>query len=1019
MPKIVLPLVPLLAALAASISSASAQNLLVNPGFEAGADRPAGWKLSEGGTGEWSAKAYRGRHGVTLQGNGQDSSVWRSDDLRLTPGGLYCLRFFGRVDPGASGGCVVAGTSRVNRDFRLTENWQEYSYVFSVPQGSETDHVRLGQWQQKGTVYFDEVELWPVKAVPGDGAQTLGAGESVRDGIYRFQADYGGTGANYHRPLLTHRCGFNSDRWTFGPGSELVYRHALSPNLQKSAQVTVSINYYVSGELKLEASREGGTHWTTIGGLGQQKQSGVFELPAALFPGQGMHLRLSAVGSQANFQVNRYAYEAVMGADVPNAEGATHFWETRQSQPEVDFELRHAGQMDNGPDLRLAFSIANRRTSSIDLNCSWQVDTNRPVHQSLGIVSPGRADRSVRVPLDSPGQHRITLQFTDRKGRALYAGQIQFPLGLLRDPRPGYWLAENANAVLWWCESGWKIGRDQVPREPSRKRQPDPIKINLARGEYESAQVVIRSRQNGQLRQAVVSPFTPAKKGAGDSVTARLQEVAYVRVTRPTDHTGEAGWHPDPLPPLHPPLDLRGGQNQPLWLTVHADDKTPSGDYRANVILGLDGHKVSLPLLVHVYDFALPEATHLRSALGIDPHSINRYHSLTNREQQRLVYDKYLRNFAAHRISPYSFFPYDLIRVQFSGNGPDKRAQLDFSQFDQAAARWLDTHKFNSFLLPLQGMGGGTFQSRHLGELEGFKEGTPEHARLFQDYLRQVEQHLRERGWLDQAYTYWFDEPDPKDYAFVVEGMKRIRAAAPGLKRLLTEQPDPALLGQVEIWCGLTPEWTPEKVRARRDAGEEVWWYICCAPKAPYVTEFIDHPGTELRLWPWQSWQYGVQGLLIWTTTYWTSPLVFPEPRVQDPWQDPMSYVSGYDFPVGHVDYWGNGDGRFLYPPRRDYAQDQQPCLDEPVNSIRWESLRDGMEDYEYFWLLQQQIEHLRDSKGKAALLAEARQLLQIPTAISRDLTHFTDDPRLMLEHRARVARMIERLQKLPAKPDQ
>jgi hypothetical protein len=118
MSKIVLPLVSLLIALAASMASAIAQNLLVNPGFEAGADRPAGWKLSEGGTGEWSAQAYRGRHGVALQGDGQDSSVWRSDDFRLTPGGLYCLRFFGRVDPGASGGCVVAGTSRVNRDFR-------------------------------------------------------------------------------------------------------------------------------------------------------------------------------------------------------------------------------------------------------------------------------------------------------------------------------------------------------------------------------------------------------------------------------------------------------------------------------------------------------------------------------------------------------------------------------------------------------------------------------------------------------------------------------------------------------------------------------------------------------------------------------------------------------------------------------------------------------------------------------------------------------------------------------------
>lgn len=48
-------------------------------------------------------------------------------------------------------------------------------------------------------------------------------------------------------------------------------------------------------------------------------------------------------------------------------------------------------------------------------------------------------------------------------------------------------------------------------------------------------------------------------------------------------------------------------------------------------------------------------------------------------------------------------------------------------------------------------MGGGTFHSRHLGELEGFKEGTPEFARLFQDYLSQIEAHLRARGWLSKG----------------------------------------------------------------------------------------------------------------------------------------------------------------------------------------------------------------------------------------------------------------------------
>jgi hypothetical protein len=310
-------------------------------------------------------------------------------------------------------------------------------------------------------------------------------------------------------------------------------------------------------------------------------------------------------------------------------------------------------------------------------------------------------------------------------------------------------------------------------------------------------------------------------------------------------------------------------------------------------------------------------------------------------------------------------------------------------------------------------MGGGTFQSRSLGELEGHPEGTPEHARLFKDYLSQVEAHLRQRGWLPKAFVYWFDEPDPKDYAFVVAGMARLKAAAPGLRRLLTEQPEPALMGHVDIWCGLTPEWTPEKVQARRAAGEEVWWYICTGPKAPYVTEFIDHPGTELRLWPWQSWQYGVKGLLIWATIYWSSPLVYPAPRLQDPWADPMSWVSGYDFPVGFISPWGNGDGRFLYPPRRDPNAPQSPCLDEPINSLRWENLRDGMEDYEYFWLLRRQIEQLAAAgRLPEALGREARGLLQVPASVSRDLTHFTVDPRPLLEHRERVAAMIERLQR-------
>ncbi|MBI4658613.1 MAG: DUF4091 domain-containing protein [Verrucomicrobia bacterium] len=579
----------------------------------------------------------------------------------------------------------------------------------------------------------------------------------------------------------------------------------------------------------------------------------------------------------------------------------------------------------------------------------------------------------------------------------------------LENRRAGYWLMQNDRLAVWWCESGWKVGRDRdLPVRPAEGAI-KPVAISAAQGEFEPVQIVLRPEKDGQITSAVVSPLVDAS-GNTAPILARIDEVAFVEVKKPTDKSCVPGWYPDPLPPLRPPLPLRAGMNQPLWVTFQVPRNIKPGDFKGELSLTTSLGDLIVPLSVHVYDFALPEETHLKSALGLGSGGINRYHGLTRQDDKQAVFEKYLRNFAEHRISPYSFYDYAPIDVRFAGEGANKRAVVDFSRFDKAAAKWLDEFHFNTFQLRLPGMGGGTFHSRHLGELEGFQEGTPEHARLFQDYLNQMEKHLRERGWLQKAFTYWFDEPDPKDYEFVVEGMKRIKAAAPGIRRMLTEQPEPALLGHVEIWCGLTPQWTPEKVRARREAGEEVWWYICTGPKAPHVTLFIDHPGTELRLWPWQSWQYGVSGILIWATVYWNSPLAFPAPKLQDPWLDPMSYVSGYDRPVGHIGFWGNGDGRFLYPPRRNPETSSEPCLDEPINSLRWENLRDGMEDYEYFWILQQAIEGAQRSQGETQLIQQARQLLSVPPEISKDLTHFTTDPRPILEHRDRIARMIEKL---------
>ncbi|MBI4881259.1 MAG: DUF4091 domain-containing protein [Planctomycetes bacterium] len=353
---------------------------------------------------------------------------------------------------------------------------------------------------------------------------------------------------------------------------------------------------------------------------------------------------------------------------------------------------------------------------------------------------------------------------------------------------------------------------------------------------------------------------------------------------------------------------------------------------------------------------------------------------------------------------------FDDIALQEGDSGPNlveggdfepgsgtRGVRIDWRAFDRAGEAYLDGLRFNAFRLPLQGMGGGTFHERENGRIGLHERGTPEYERLFGEYARQVEEHLAAKGWLDEAYLYWFDEPDPKDYDFVRGGMAEVRRFAPGLRRMLTEQPEEALHGAVDIWCPLLSCFDPAACAARQRAGESIWWYVCTAPQGDYCTLFVDHPAIDLRMWLWQTWKFGVEGILVWSANYWTSSCAFPPPALQDPYQDPMAYVEGYGLPAGHVGFWGNGDGRFLYPPEACCAAGSGKVLAGPVDSLRFELLREGIEDYEYFHLL-------------ARLVREAEPLLRVPPEICVSLTSFTRDPRPLLEHRRRVAEAIERL---------
>lgn len=335
---------------------------------------------------------------------------------------------------------------------------------------------------------------------------------------------------------------------------------------------------------------------------------------------------------------------------------------------------------------------------------------------------------------------------------------------------------------------------------------------------------------------------------------------------------------------------------------------------------------------------------------------------------------------------------------------------MDFTEFNKAGKRYFDDFGFTAYRLPLKGLGRGSYYSRVKGVFEGFEQGTDEYNKLMERYLLQMQDNLEKNGWLGKEYIYWFDEPEEKDYPFVKETNALIKRYAPKLTTFLTEHVAGQDISDVtDISCTIWNKLNHDKIKKMEESGLESWSYLCCSPKSPWISEFIDHDAINLRMWLWASYEYHLKGILIWETTYWNSESASPQGYLQNPWDEAMSFIHGYGWPLGKQSYWGNGDGRLFYPLNRDPNNDTKTYIGKPVPSLRLETLRDGIEDYEYFVLLEKAIKNAPAKKKKIA--QEARELLSIPKNIYTNETTYTKNPQDILEYRKKLAEKIIMLQ--------
>lgn len=485
----------------------------------------------------------------------------------------------------------------------------------------------------------------------------------------------------------------------------------------------------------------------------------------------------------------------------------------------------------------------------------------------------------------------------------------------------------------------------------------DRYALSLARNEQEAMQVVVIPVH--EALQQVRVEASPALAKAGNtplkgSVTTAL--VGHVQ----TKYAGSylpnyVGWYPDPILHFQQSCDIDAGDHVAFWVNVTADRDARPGDYVSTLTISAEGRKpLQVQLDIRVWDLLLADGTHLRTAFTYTPSNTKRlYGERWSAEIERRYHDFILD----HRLNIDSLYG---------------RADLNIELLRYGADRGMNA--FNLFY-----MGKGI---------------NPEVARSL---LAERMPALAKAGLTHLAYIYGFDEVNDEAFPKMREVFGMVGELYPGLPRMTTGYDNTfgrttGLRDYVDIWVPLIPEYDMIEAQRLREEGKDMWWYLCVGPRHPYPNFFVESPAIEARLLMGaMSYKHQVGGVLYFMTNGWS---LNDEPVSTGPY---TNWFPGSGKSRDGV--YANGDGSvFCAGP------------DGPVTTIRYENIRDGLEDYEYLYELARVIEALERqpaSLARASFVQRARRLLTVPDSVVESSSRYTYDPRELYAFRNRVAEAI------------
>ena len=1008
---------------------------------------PAGWMHDYGDAqhvASWiTERAHTGTHALKLWVAEGAAPTWistRQSDIAIRPGAHYILSGWVKAENVSAGGYAglyihvgnAADPMLLNPPVSAgdgTYDWREVRFEFDAPETADRAELGTVLWGT-GTAWFDDISLEcttppdisAVAALPEaitvaeTGVSDEWYDDDTGDGLiwdYRVSvrvtnladADRPGLALIDLSPFLERRLGINVNSVRVVDGTAPVSHYLVGRSLLfetlAPARSAHTCYVYLSTDARIPsgaASNYAGLLTSAYNLVQNPSFESGTSLPTGWDPGwspAGVTMSLDSPGRFGERAARLTVTDVVpldswpgWHQDTPVMPNATCFYGAWLKTRDVK-------------DGEVAL-YAHYRTVSHDLSSYAQ-------YAEAGPGQSGTADWSLLSGIFTMPPDCVDFQLhltMNAHGTVWHDGVVLAPVipattGDLetRDATPG--------STAWAVNALVKI----FPDDPA-PTLPAAARIAAARNEYEPLQLALRSSVALPGLEIAVDAPRNGRGGTLDEFEGAV--VGYV----PIDHAsgyyqssspawqrryplsqgqsdGWPGWWPDPLLPTRR-LDLQANRTQPIWITIRVPGNAIPGDYRGAVrVTGASGILKTIPFTVHVYNFTLPEERHLAAVYDVRSNDW-----WGTPEQVRPGLDEFM---SEHRLSPDGIYPGPVITY---ANG---RVTADFTAFDAAAEHYFNdlkmphTYTPGLFYLFGWGMPPGPFAG------EAPYPGTypyadadpsrlrPEYKAAYQACLSAYWEHMKAKGWAEKVVMYLSDEPFAREPRIIAQ----LRALAD-----MVHEVDPAIPIYVSTWQ-YVPEWdgyidiwglghyggvSPEQLEQLRAKGDRI----------RYTTDgqmCIDAPYLAVeRLLPYYCEKYGVEGYEFWGFNW----LMDYDPY-EFGW---FPYLLQTDRPGNS--YWvryPNGDGFLAYPGG--------PVGHEgPVASLRAEQAREGMEDYEYLWLLRKFIAD-DQSKGidtgrDEAALARAESLVRIPNAGGKSSSLILPDPDAVFAAREEVALAIE-----------